>query len=56
MAAAIKVHPVGLVTESDLVTAARRCILDTLTGDGPVNYDRVSLAKWVLDQTWVPED
>jgi hypothetical protein len=50
------IHPVGLVTESDLVKAARRCILDTLTGDGPVNYDRVSLAKWVLDQTWVPED
>jgi hypothetical protein len=54
--AANPVHPVGIVTESDLVTAARKCILDTLEGDGPVVYDRISLAKWVLEQLWVPED
>jgi hypothetical protein len=49
------VHPVGLTSEIALVEAARRCILTTLEGDGPVVYDRVSLAKWVIENIWTPE-
>jgi hypothetical protein len=48
-------NPVGLTSEIALVEAARRCILTTLEGDGPVVYDRVSLAKWVIENIWTPE-
>ncbi len=46
--------PSDTVREEELVRAARRVILDALTGDPGPDYEKVQTAKWVIENIWTP--